>query len=111
MNFPWHDFLVSPISGECRHASTFRSAAACIVDRTGKAAKTHHGVRTDFNRLAKDEERIADESRRVLTQAWNLKAVADDDMGPDSIVPNEHAAAAVAGSARFVVCIAAEAAP
>ena len=39
-------------------------------------------------------------------QAYNLKAVADYEMGPDSVVPNDHAAAAIASAEHFVECIA-----
>ncbi len=41
-----------------------------------------------------------------LTQAYNLKAVADYETGPDSDIPPERSAAALDTAARFVDCIA-----
>lgn len=54
----------------------FHAAQAFIFERTGKVAKSHQGVHTEFNRLAKDEPRINLDVRRFLPQAYNLKAVA-----------------------------------
>ena len=41
-----------------------------------------------------------------LTQAYNLKAVADYEIGPNADIPPEHSAAALETAARFVDCIA-----
>jgi uncharacterized protein (UPF0332 family) len=94
-------------AGRNAHLATFHSAQAFIFDRIGKAAKTHNGVPTEFNRLAKNEPRIGQEFRRFLTQAYNMKAVADYEMGADAVIPTEHAAIAIATAERFVACIAA----
>lgn len=40
-----------------------------------------------------------------LTQAYNLKAVADYETGPDSVVLPERGAAAIETAGRFVDCI------
>jgi uncharacterized protein (UPF0332 family) len=83
----------------------FHAAQAFIFERTGKAAKSHQGVHTEFNRLAKDEPRIPLDVRRFLPQAYNLKAVADYEMGPDSEVPLARAKAAIADAEAFVICL------
>ncbi|MGH8656180.1 MAG: hypothetical protein ACREYE_30135 [Gammaproteobacteria bacterium] len=44
--------------------------------------------------------------RRFLSQAYNLKAVADYETGPDSMVPLQRAAAAIETAGRFIDCIA-----
>ena len=43
--------------------------------------------------------------RRFLPQAYNLKAVADYEMGPDSEVPLVRAEAAIANAEEFIACI------
>ena len=45
-------------------------------------------------------------TRRFLQQAYNLKAVADYETGPGSIVPLERVEAALAAAARFVDVVA-----
>jgi len=94
-------------AGRNAYLAAFHAAQALIFDRTGKAAKSHQGVHAEFNRLAKEEKRIDRDVRRFLPQAYNLKAVADYEMGPDAVVPLERAAAAVERAGRFVECIAA----
>jgi uncharacterized protein (UPF0332 family) len=42
---------------------------------------------------------------RCLNQAYNLKAVADYELGPDSDIPLEHAARAIETAERFTDCI------
>ncbi len=67
-------------AGRNAYLAAFHAAQALIFDRTGKAAKSHQGVHTEFNRLAKEEKRIDRDVRRFLPQAYNLKAVADYEM-------------------------------
>jgi uncharacterized protein (UPF0332 family) len=92
-------------AGRNAYLCAFHSAQAFIFERTGKVAKSHQGVHTEFNRLAKDEPRINLDVRRFLPQAYNLKAVADYEMGPDSEVPLVRAKAAIANAEEFIVCI------
>jgi uncharacterized protein (UPF0332 family) len=56
--------------------------------------------------VTKDETSIDIELRRFLPQSFNLKAVADYELGPDAIIPTEQAAAAIETATRFVTCIA-----
>jgi hypothetical protein len=60
---------------------------------------------TNFTRLAHAEPRINKSFPLFLTQAYNLKAVADYETGPGSVVPPERAAAAIETATRFVDCI------
>lgn len=93
-------------AGRNAYLAAFHAAQAFVFDRTGKATKSHQGVHAEFNRLAKEEPAIGIDVRRFLSQAYNLKAVADYEMGPDSVVPPERAAAAVDSAQHFVDCIA-----
>ena len=47
----------------------FHAAEAFILDRTGKIAKTHSGVRTVFGQLVKDDLSIDRETKGFLGDA------------------------------------------
>jgi uncharacterized protein (UPF0332 family) len=92
--------------GAQRVPGSFHAAQALIAERTGKDAKTHRGAHVVFARLTKEEPSIDIELRRFLPQSFNLKAVADYELGPDAVIPTEQAAAAIETATRFVTCIA-----
>jgi uncharacterized protein (UPF0332 family) len=86
--------------------AAFHAAQALIAERSGRDAKTHKGAHVAFARLTKDEPSIDIELRRFLPQSFNMKAVADYELGPDAVIPTEQAGAAIDTAARFVACIA-----
>ena len=88
------------------YLAAFHVAQALITERSGRDAKTHKGAHVAFARLTKDEPSIDIELRRFLPQSFNLKAVADYELGPDAIIPTGQAAAAIETATRFVTCIA-----
>ncbi len=94
-------------AGRAAYLAGFHAAQALISERTGKIAKTHEGVNSQFNLLTKGDPRVDAELRRFLSKAYNLKAVTDYEAGPESIVPPERAEAAIVSAIRFVDCIAA----
>ena len=63
-------------------------------------------MQTEFLRLTKDDPRFKRDLRIFLSQAYNLKSIADYEEGPGSEVPAERAAAAIETAARFIDCIA-----
>jgi len=93
-------------AGRNAYLAAFHAAQAFIFERTGKVAKTHQGVHAEFNRLAKGEMRIDRELQRFLAQAYNLKSVADYEMGPEAVVQLKRAAVAIESAGRFVESIA-----
>lgn len=93
-------------AGRAAYLAAYHAAQALISERTGKIARTHEGVHSQFNLLTKGDPRVAAELRRFLSQAYNLKAVADYEAGPSSVVPVERAEAAIRTAARFVDCVA-----
>ena len=93
-------------AGRNAYLAAFHAAQALIFERTGMVAKSHQGVHSEFSRLAKDEPAIALEIRRFLSQAYNLKAVADYEMGADAVLPLERAATATEKAGQFVRVIA-----
>ena len=92
-------------AGRNAYLAAFHAAQAFIFERTGKVAKTHRGVHSEFARLAKDEPNIDKSFPVFLTQAYNLKAVADYETGPGSFVPPERAATAIETAGLFIECI------
>jgi uncharacterized protein (UPF0332 family) len=93
-------------AGRAAYLAGFHAAQALISERTGKIAKTHEGANRQFNSLTKGDPRVGTEQRRFLSQAYNLKAVADYEAGPGSIIPLERAESAIAVATRFVDCVA-----
>ncbi len=98
---------VSEDAARDAYLAAFHAAQALIAERTGKDAKTHKGAHVAFARLTKDEPRVDAELRRFLPQSFNMKAVADYELGPDAVIPPEQAAAAIETASRFVERIAA----
>jgi uncharacterized protein (UPF0332 family) len=89
------------------YLAAFHAAEAYIFEQTGKAAKTHRGVRTQFSRLAQREPRIEIELLNFLREGYEFKAVADYGIGQaiDSISSGD-AALAISTAGRFVGLIA-----
>ncbi len=88
------------------YLAAFHAAQALICERTGRDAKTHGGVHIAFARLTRNESRIDEELRRFLPQSFNMKAVADYELGPGAVIPAEEAASAIEMATRFVSSIA-----
>ena len=85
------------------YLAVFHAAEAYIFEQTGKVAKTHRGVRSEFTRLAKAEPRIGRDVVTFLGTAYQFKARADYAVGSIAapITPTE-ATAAIATAARFI---------
>jgi uncharacterized protein (UPF0332 family) len=56
--------------------------------------------------IFEDDRRFKHDLRIFLSQAYNLKSIADYEEGPGSEVSAERAAAAIETAARFIDCIA-----
>ncbi|HJU16549.1 MAG TPA: HEPN domain-containing protein [Stellaceae bacterium] len=67
-------------AGRDAYLAGFHAAQAVIRVRTGKTAKTHRGV----HRILAQREPQLDDLALFLSQAYNLKAVADYELGPGS---------------------------
>jgi len=93
-------------AGRAAYLAGFHAAQALISERTGRIAKTHAGVNTQFNLLIKDDPRVDAELRRFLPRAFDLKTTVDYVAGPDAFVSPEKVEAAIATAARFIDVIA-----
>jgi uncharacterized protein (UPF0332 family) len=85
------------------YLAVFHAAEAYIFEQTGKVAKTHRGVRSEFARLARAEPRIGRELITFLATAYQFKTRADYAVGATAapITPAE-ATAAIATTTRFI---------
>ena len=94
-------------AGRAAYLAGYHAAQAPIFEGNGAATKTHRGAQSEFARLARFEPGIDDELRRFLPRTYDLKAVCDYELGPDAVVPDEQAEAAIHEGGRFIACIAA----
>jgi uncharacterized protein (UPF0332 family) len=61
--------------------AAYHAAEAYIFEQTGKAAKTHRGVRSQFSRLALQQPAIGRELLSFLAEGYQYKAIADYGIG------------------------------
>lgn len=92
-------------AGRSSYLAAFHAAQAFIFERTGKIAKSHKGVHTEFARLAKDALELDRSLAASLQRAYNLKAVADYETGPDSEIAPGRAVVAIEDAGKFVGAI------
>jgi len=89
------------------YLAAYHAAEAYIFERTGKTAKTHRGLRSEFSRLARGEPRIDREYLTFLAQAYEYKSIADYGVGSTSSpITAEDARSATDTAARLIDCIA-----
>ena len=89
------------------YLAAYHAAEAYIFECTGKAAKTHRGVRSQFSRLARQEPGIEREFLTFLAEGYEFKTIADYGIGPaiDTISPDD-AASAIGTAGRFIDSVA-----
>lgn len=68
-------------AGRSAYMAAFHAANAFIIARTGKAPKTHSGLRREFARLTREEPRISREQVSLLGWSYELKNAADYEQG------------------------------
>jgi uncharacterized protein (UPF0332 family) len=93
-------------AGRAAYLAAFHAAQALIFERNAKVPKTHRGVHAQFSRLARDIPKLGAELPRFLSQAYDFKAVADYEIGPDAAVPLAEAISATEAAENFVAQIA-----
>ena len=89
-------------AGRAAYLAGFHAAQALIFARTGKAVKSHRGLRSTFARLVKDEPRIDRNLTRFLSHAYKVKEIADYGIGPQAIVTIAEAQETIDAAARFI---------
>jgi uncharacterized protein (UPF0332 family) len=91
-------------AGRNAYLAAFHAAQAFIIARRGRVAKTHRGVHVMFHELTADDTALGDLAA-FLSQAYNLKAIADYEVGADADVPLDEASAAIASAEQFLTRI------
>ena len=89
-------------AGRAAYLAAYHAAQAFVFDVTGKAAKTHNGVRSEFARLALDEPRIDRAFATFLARAYTLKENANYAIGVEAALSTSDAQQAIEGANRFV---------
>ena len=98
--------LVARIAGREAYLAAYNAAEALVFERTGKAAKTHRGLRAQFALIAKNEPNIDQTLSEFLGRAYELKSMSDYGTGPEATISPATAKAAIETAARFVDFIA-----
>lgn len=84
----------------------YHAAMAFVLEETGKVAKTHSGLRSEFARLARPEARIDSRFVGFLGRAYTLKSAADYGVDPLAAISLEQAIEATEIARQFIDCIA-----
>jgi uncharacterized protein (UPF0332 family) len=92
-------------AGRTAYLAGLHAAQALLLEKTGRVFRKHSTVQGQFGQLVKDDPRVDNELRAFLGRAYNLKALADYEIGSASKVSAERARAAVQTARRFVECI------
>ncbi len=93
-------------AGRVAYIAAFHAAQAYIFHRAGATPKTHSGVHSQFGKLAKDDTLFDIALRRFLSQAYELKTVADYDVGTEMAVSPERIEAVIEIATQFIDCVA-----
>lgn len=93
-------------AGRAAYLGAYHAAQAFIFHHTGKIAKTHSGVRSQFARLAKDEPGVDQAFSAFLGRAYKFKSIADYMVGRDVGVTIAEAEHAIDIAGRCIDCIA-----
>ncbi len=82
--------------------AAFHATEALILARTGKIAKTHSGVRTEFARLSRDLPILNRALTVYLAQAYKFKELGDYGLGASAAISIEDAETLIAGARDFI---------
>jgi uncharacterized protein (UPF0332 family) len=94
---------VPDVAAREAYLAVYHAAEAYIFELTGKAVKTHRGIRSQFNRLAQDEPRIGSQLLTFFAEGYKFKAIADYGIGPAiETISAEDATSAIDTAARFI---------
>lgn len=88
-------------AGRDANLAGFHAAQPVILARMGRTAKTHRGVHRLLSRIALGELQLA-ALALFLSQTYNLKAVADYELGPGAEVPLDRASEAIERAAQLI---------
>jgi len=93
---------LAKVAARSAYYAAFHAAEAFIIERSGKVAKTHSGVRTEFARLLKDTPGAERALLTFLAQAYKYKEIVDYGVGYGVVVTDAEANDAIDAAARFI---------
>jgi uncharacterized protein (UPF0332 family) len=99
------DIGLAKVAARSAYYAAFHAAEALIVERTGRIAKSHSGVRSEFARLTKDDPRIVKRLTTFLAQAYKYKEIGDYGIGADAVVGMPEADSAIRSAGEFLDCV------
>ena len=82
--------------------AAFHAAEALIIERAGKVAKTHSGVRAEFARLLKSASGAERPLLKFLAQAYKYKEISDYGVGMSAVVVDRDDREAIKSASLFV---------
>lgn len=86
------------------YLAAFHAAQALIFQRTGRAVKTHSGLRSRFADLVRSDSKIPDALGSYLGRAYRVKEA--HDYGPPRAVSDERARETITQAQAFVELVA-----
>lgn len=90
------------VAARCAYFAAFHAAEALIYELSGKIAKTHSGVRSEFSRLYRKLPGTEDWLPRFLGEAYVYKEISDYGSGKRAAASDAEAREAVETAKRFV---------
>ena len=96
---------LASVAARSAYYAAFHAAEAFIISHTGKVAKSHTGVRSEFSRLAKDNQNIDREFSTFLAKAYKYKEIGDYNVDNSTIITMSNADDTIKTSERFINCI------
>jgi uncharacterized protein (UPF0332 family) len=87
------------------YLAAYHAAHAFVFERTGKAVKTHRGLRTAYARVAREEPRLDPGFSRLLSRAYKFKEVADYGIGPTIEITMADAEAVIDYAEGFIEAV------
>ena len=98
---------IARVAARLAYYAMFHAAEALIFARTGKAAKTHSGVRSLFAHLTKELASPDRDLASALSRAYEHKEVADYGTDPAHAITDQTASDAIAAASHFIDRVAA----
>jgi uncharacterized protein (UPF0332 family) len=95
-------FPIARVAARLAYTAAFHAAEPYIVERTGKVAKTHSGVRSEFLRLLKEESGDVRAFGRTLKDGYHFKEVADYSVDPTDVITDREAADMIEAASAFI---------
>lgn len=96
--------LLKPASRSAYYAC-FHACEGFIFHKTGKLAKTHSGVRSEFARLTKDLPLFDRKLTSFLAQAYVFKELSDYGIGDQVVLTSDAVAKAITTAKSFVATL------